>query len=144
MSFPPQKHRILAVDSDATRRGLLALVYRDRYEFEDAASLSEAKERVAGAKYDLLLLESTLFDGTAIDLLRSLQAGPRGRSVEVILFVDPQEDVNQWRSAEAGLVACVEKPLDLLRLSESIDRAMAKCGSQAPSRPMSWALVPER
>ncbi len=61
--------RILHVEDDADMRNVVATIARDIADFEPAGSVAEARARLAQEKFDLVLLDLGLPDGSGWDLL---------------------------------------------------------------------------
>lgn len=92
------KYRILAIEDDRTTRALLGLVYGRQYELHDAASLAEARARLAAEQFDLILLGGDSAGAPELEALRP------------------------------GVVARLPKPVDLHLLSETISTALVQRG----------------
>lgn len=61
--------RILHVEDDADVRNIVATIARDTADFEAAGSLAEARARLGREKFDLILLDLGLPDGSGWELL---------------------------------------------------------------------------
>ena len=77
-------HPVLVVDDDARlRKRLVALLRQEEAEVREAGSLAEAREILAGADPDLVLLDVRLPDGSGLELLES-RAFPAAAAVVVM------------------------------------------------------------
>ena len=98
--------KILIVDDEpAIRESLAFALQRDGFAIEEAASLREAKARMADI--DLLLLDLVLPDGNGLDFLRSLRTKS---DVPVIVLTSRDEETDRVVGLEMGADDYVLKP----------------------------------
>jgi signal transduction histidine kinase/ActR/RegA family two-component response regulator len=118
---PGRTLRILLVEDNQDTLQFLALILGRRgYEVYTAANLAEARAAVAAERFDLLISDIELPDGTSLGLVREL----RDRRIPSIAMsgYGSEEDLRQ--SLEAGFVEHLTKPIDLGRLEEAMSRAV--------------------
>ncbi|MCL4697541.1 MAG: response regulator, partial [Burkholderiaceae bacterium] len=117
--------RLLYVeDNDANRllmRRLLAR--RPGIELQTAASVHEALQLAPEFRPDLLLLDIQLSDGDGHELLRRLRE--RGVAAPAVAVSANMMPADLRRGRDAGFCGYLAKPIDLRRLSQSIDDALA-------------------
>ena len=113
--------RVLHVEDDADVREVTRAILGERVEVVQAATLEEAREKLAGARFDLALLDIALPDGDGLELVPLLASqsppvpvalfsaqeaqGPRGREVAAALV--------KSRSTNADLRGVIERLLHL-------------------------------
>lgn len=121
--------RILLVEAEPhAREGLRALLASEGHEVSVAENLSAAFARLVAQPFDLLLLDADLPPGrnvtvSAMDLLRLARRGDAGTCGIVIASVT--EDVpRDW--AEQGVVAVLEKPVEVPRLRLALKAAASR------------------
>ena len=114
--------RILIVEDDTVlRKHLARLFLREGYTVSTAANRAAALEQLAGAPFDVLLLDVKLPDGDGLDLLAELSAERRpGLAVAMSAFSTAEHE----RHAERlNVCRLVRKPLDLLQLLDTVRQA---------------------
>lgn len=82
------KPRILHVEDDFDIQRITAAIAQDFAIFEFAATLHEARVRLLGQNFDLILLDQTLMDGSGWDLLPDIEALPKPPPVVVFSATD--------------------------------------------------------
>lgn len=121
--------RILLVEAEPhAREGLRALLASEGHEVSVAENLAAAFARLVAQPFDLLLLDADLPPGrnvmvSAMDLLRLARRGDAG--AYGIMIASVTEDVpRDW--AEQGVVAVLEKPVELPRLRLALKAAASR------------------
>ncbi len=126
-SAPPEtdrtrRQRILLVeDHEDTARLLRRLLEARGHEVDVASDIATALTLSGAKRFDLLVSDLGLPDGSGLDLMRGLRA--RGLKLPGIALsgYGRQEDIAESRSA--GFVAHLTKPVDMPRLEEAIAAA---------------------
>jgi DNA-binding NtrC family response regulator len=116
---------ILVVDDEkGIRAGLTTALARAGHRAVPAASLAEARARLADAgALDCALVDIRLKDGSGLDLLREIREGAR-RDLPVIVataFDDSERTIEAMRD---GAFDYLTKPFDLPRLLATVERAV--------------------
>ncbi len=118
--------RILLVeDHEATGRVMHRLLASFGHNVEWATNVAEAMRIAGGGRFDLVVSDLGLPDGTGHELMRSLRDRHGLRGIALSGFGTEQD---QRRSHEAGFVRHLTKPIEISRLSRVIDEA-ASVGS---------------
>jgi two-component system, chemotaxis family, CheB/CheR fusion protein len=122
--FPPaaesgkavnSKHRILVVeDHDDTRTVMARLLKNLGHHVTVAANVREALESAEAAKFDLLISDIGLPDGSGLDVMRKLKSKV-SRGIAISGF-GQEDDVR--RSSEAGFALHITKPVNFDMLKE--------------------------
>ncbi len=112
---PPEARRALVVDDDAAfRESLALLVRREGFEVEEAATVAEARARLAAGPVDVVFVDLVLPDGHGLDLLARDEEPPATTDVVVITG---NATVDAAVSAlRQGVLDFLTKPVDHPRL----------------------------
>ncbi|MEM6638832.1 MAG: sigma-54 dependent transcriptional regulator [Pseudomonadota bacterium] len=126
--------RLLLVDDDAAfcnaARNLLS---RDGYEVDTATRQDEATQKLSAGRYDLLLTDLSLPDGSGLELIQP--SGPPA----VIMTGHPSLD-SAIGAVRGQVVDYLVKPLNHRALGRAIERALKKRAA-APDRRSTRRLV---
>ncbi|MCG2591872.1 PAS domain S-box protein [Ramlibacter sp. XY19] len=125
---PPRAARILHVEPEPGIRAIVANLAGPRADCVPAASLQEARQELRAGRYDLVLLEPELPDGSGWDLLAPLEAEavpvlvyaagdglPAGRQVQGFMVKSQTSEtvlMQTIRRALAGTLDTVPAPLE--------------------------------
>ena len=117
---------VLVVDDSPELLDLLerALV-RDGHEVRVAATIAEARTRIAAAAPDLMVLDVALPDGTGIDLCRELRDG--GARWPILLLTAHGEVPKRVAGLDAGADDFLAKPFAIAELRARV-RALGRRG----------------
>ena len=116
---PARGLRLLIVeDHEATRTVLTRLLTRGGHQVTTASTVADALTAFAGARFDAVVSDLGLPDGSGLDLMREIQ---RMRPVPAIALsgYGMEEDVRQTK--EAGFFAHLVKPVNLDQLRQLLD-----------------------
>jgi two-component system, response regulator RegA len=115
--------KILVVEDSAALRRALGSALRARGAAVTlCAGVREAREALAPAAPDVVLLDVHLTDGSAFELLESVRP-LRPRPVTIAMSGKASAD-EAFRLARLGVSAYLPKPLDLTTLDDTLDRAL--------------------
>lgn len=115
---PAAPMRILLVeDHPPTRAVLTRLLMRAGHDVVCAASVAEARGVAAREKFDVVVSDIGLPDGTGVELMRSLKA-EHGLTGIALSGYGMEEDLN--RSMEAGFIAHLTKPVDFTQVVRAL------------------------
>jgi signal transduction histidine kinase/serine/threonine protein kinase/tetratricopeptide (TPR) repeat protein len=113
--------RILIVEDHPDTAALLARLLRTyRHEVMTANSVENARKAAEGARFDLVLCDLGLPDGTGIDVIRYLKEREPGIVGIALTGYGMEEDIRKTR--EAGFTEHLTKPIDFTRLQEVLSR----------------------
>lgn len=111
--------RILLIEDDTVLGAAVRdQVRADGHSIDWFTRLDEAREALAVAAYDLVLLDLMLPDGRGIPFLRSLRA--KGDASPVIILTALDQVSNRIEGLNAGADDYIVKPFDLAELSARI------------------------
>jgi CheY-like chemotaxis protein len=121
-SEPPRvKHvRILFVEDHEDTAGVLGRILRNAgFDVSHAGSIAAARSQAASQRFDLVISDLGLPDGSGLDLMKALSATHGIKGIALSGF-GTDEDVAA--SAAAGFAAHLTKPVDWDRLRVEIDK----------------------
>ena len=115
---PTKRLQILLVeDHDDTRRSMARLLGR-KHAVCDARDIASALAAADGQAFDVVISDIGLPDGSGLDLMRELR---KRYNVEGICLSGFGMDEDITRSADAGFVHHLTKPIDIAKLESVID-----------------------
>ena len=118
---PPARSRVkilLVEDHADTARIMLRLLRGSNYDVEWAATIADALRAADAQRFDLIVSDLGLPDGSGIDLMRRLR-GQHGLKGIALSGYGMEEDVQ--RSRDAGFAEHLTKPINLHALRAAID-----------------------
>ena len=116
-----QSLRILLVeDHEDTNRSLTKLLRRRGYEVESANSVQSALDFATSERFDVLVSDIGLPDGSGLDLMRALDSGRPSLSIALTGF-GMEEDIQSTQ--RVGFAHHLVKPVDLNKLDSLIQDA---------------------
>ena len=119
---------LLLEDDESLTDGLCYLLRKNGYAVETAKTVKEAAELLHGSRYDLLLLDVTLPDGTGFELCERERNG--GSQVPIIFLTASDEEVNIIRGLDSGGDDYVTKPFKMGELLSRIHALLRRAGMQ--------------
>ena len=120
---------LLVEDHEATLQVLTRLLSRAGYTVTSASSVAAARETAENARFDLVISDIGLPDGTGVELMETLSSRYGLRGIALTGY-GMEEDLR--RSQEAGFVEHLVKPVDFAHLRRAIERAvLAGSGGEA-------------
>lgn len=135
--------QILVLDDEPDLRTLYELtLLREGYQVEAAASIQEAWDLLNTRRFDLVITDMRLPDGSGIDLLKGVRAQQRRERCIVITAYGSAE--NAVESLKAGAFDYLTKPVDLKQFRAVVAAAIqgARGGAAAGlSAPMPLATL---
>jgi CheY-like chemotaxis protein len=123
---------LLVEDHRDTARVMAKLLRASGYEVDWAATVTEATQFLRGGKYDVLISDIGLPDGSGLDLMR------QARLVQPLVGIALSGfgmDHDLHRSKEAGFAEHLVKPLKFQLLTDTLERLTAQV-EQAAGAPM--------
>ncbi|MEO7413550.1 MAG: PAS domain S-box protein, partial [Opitutaceae bacterium] len=108
---------LLVEDHESTLKALALLLRRDGHEITTAMNVAEARAAAGGGKFDLVISDLGLPDGTGIELMEKLRADHGLRGIALTGYGMEQD---QARSRAAGFVAHLVKPVHIAQLRRTL------------------------
>jgi nitrogen-specific signal transduction histidine kinase/CheY-like chemotaxis protein len=123
-SEPPRMKHVeilLVEDHEDTARVLGRILRNAGFEVTHAGTVTEARARAAGKRFDILISDLGLPDGSGLDLMKTLRDTHGLKGIALSGF-GTEEDLAA--SAAAGFAAHLTKPVDWDRLRGEIERLL--------------------
>jgi len=134
MTTAPQP-RLLVVDDEPDLRTLYELtLLREGYDVESAETVEEAWAALSAKRFNLVITDMRLPDGSGLDLLRRLDDAGRGEKGIVITAYGSAE--NAVEALKAGAYDYLTKPVDLRQFRAVVASALGRTAppAEAPAR----------
>jgi two-component system response regulator PilR (NtrC family) len=130
----PPKLRLLVVDDEPDLRTLYELtLVREGYDVDSAETLEEAWAALQKQRFNLVITDMRLPDGSGLDLLRRLEEAGHGEKAVVITAYGSAE--NAVEALKAGAYDYLTKPVDLRQFRAVVASALGRAVSGEPLRP---------
>lgn len=128
------KNRILLLEDDLSLTdGLVYALTKNGFAPDLARTVGEANELLGKNRYDLLLLDVTLPDGTGFSVCE--QVRKTGNKVPILFLTALDEEVNVIRGLDCGGDDYITKPFKLGELCSRIRAALRRAGDSGSDRP---------
>jgi two-component system, OmpR family, phosphate regulon response regulator OmpR len=132
-SVPDGAPHLLIVDDDARIRTLLARYLSEAgYRVTTAASADDARTRLSGLTFDLLILDVMMPGENGLDLAASLRKTSQVPILMLTALGDPQDRI---KGLENGVDDYVSKPFEPRELVLRINGILRRTMSAAPAAP---------
>lgn len=128
------KHIFLLEDDETLGRGIAMALTGSETSVVCRPSLSQAREALAEERFDLLILDVNLPDGSGLDLLRQVRAA--GDATPVILLTANDLELDEVTGLEAGADDYITKPFSLAVLRARVNTQLRR-GAPTVSQAMS-------
>lgn len=125
---PPKKSNLFLLEDDTSLiDGLQYALSKNGFHVDVARTVGDAKKRLAYiGKYDLLILDVTLPDGTGFDVCESVRK--YHSQIPIIFLTASDEEVNIIRGLDSGGDDYVTKPFKLGELCSRIRALLRRAG----------------
>ncbi len=128
------KHIFLLEDDETLGRGIAMALTGPETSVVCRPSLAKAREALAENRFDLLILDVNLPDGSGLDLLRQVRA--EGDATPVVLLTANDLELDEVTGLEAGADDYITKPFSLAVLRARVN-AQLRRGVPKVSPPLS-------
>lgn len=119
-------HRILLIEDDLSLiDGLEFSLRKNGFEVDVARTIKEALSQLVTQKYDLLLLDLTLPDGSGFEICRKAR---QTSNVPIIFLTASDEEVNVVMGLDMGGDDYITKPFKLNELISRINALLRRAG----------------
>lgn len=109
---------LVVEDNDAVARLIITVVASDELAVARARSCAEARELLNSDRFDALILDVMLPDGTGYDLLSNLRA--EGMSLPVLMLTSLDQTTDVVRGLDSGADDYLTKPFDTTVLAARV------------------------
>lgn len=132
MKVVKQMNRILLVEDDLSLiTGLSFAIEKQGYTLKTARSCIEAESVWADGKYDLVILDVSLPDGTGFDLCKKMR---RTSNVPIIFLTAADEETDMIMGLDIGADDYITKPFKLAVLLSRINAHLRRSNEFAQKR----------
>lgn len=131
------KHIFLLEDDETLGRGIAMALTGPETSVVCRPSLAKAWEALAEDRFDLLILDLNLPDGSGLDLLRSIRAA--GDATPVILLTANDLELDEVTGLEAGADDYITKPFSLAVLRARVNAQLRR---SAPTVSQTMSIGP--
>lgn len=114
---------LLTEDDESTRVTLARLLQRRGHHLVTAATVAQARDLALADRFDLLISDLSLPDGSGHDLIQELREKKEIRAIALSGF-GMDEDIS--RSRASGFAEHLTKPVDIAALDKAIARVMSE------------------
>jgi len=114
---------LLVEDHRDTLAAMSRLLRRLGHRVTGAESMKAARDAASRQRFDLLISDVELPDGTGLDLMRQLSTDPTGRPLRGIALTGYGMESDMKMSEAAGFFAHLVKPINFSDLEDAIRRA---------------------
>ncbi|WP_297234271.1 response regulator transcription factor [uncultured Flavonifractor sp.] len=128
------KHIFLLEDDETLGRGIAMALTGTDISVTYRSTLTMARETLAEERFDLLILDVNLPDGSGLDLLRQVRTN--GDSTPVILLTANDLELDEVTGLEAGADDYITKPFSLAVLRARVNTQLRR-GALTASQTMS-------
>ena len=131
------KHIFLLEDDETLGRGIVMALTGPEASVMCRSTLAQAWEALAEERFDLLILDINLPDGSGLDLLRQLRMN--GDSTPVILLTANDLELDEVTGLEAGADDYITKPFSLAVLRARVNAQLRR---SAPTISQTMSIGP--
>jgi DNA-binding NtrC family response regulator len=126
MEVPELKRRILIVEDEAVfARAVQKRLQRSGYHCEIAGTLGAARQAVAAAEPDLVLLDMRLPDGPGLEFLGELRSRPDNEASVLVMSAYGEVD-DAVTAMKQGATDYLKKPVDLEELMVNVEKVFGR------------------
>ena len=119
--------RLLVVDDEQSIRDFLRLLFEEQgFRVSVAGSVSEARGRVGGEDFDLVLSDILMPDGNGLDLLREIRE--RQPETAVIMMTAYTSNKSAIEAMKLGAFSYLSKPFEVEELKVVVQKALESTG----------------
>jgi CheY-like chemotaxis protein len=122
---------LLVEDNEANRDMLSRRLRRHGYEIVCAVDGPDGIAKAASGRPDLILMDIALGEMDGWEAIRIIRSSPETRDMPIIVLTAHALAADRNRSAEMGCAGFETKPVDLPRLLDRIEGALAPRGACA-------------
>ena len=123
------KHIFLLEDDETLGRGIAMALTEPEVSVACRPSLAKAREALAEERFDLLILDVNLPDGSGLDLLRQVRS--EGVATPVILLTANDLELDEVTGREAGADDYITKPFSLAVLRARVNAQLRRSAPKA-------------
>jgi two-component system chemotaxis response regulator CheY len=118
--------RVLAVDDSKTMRDMISFALRSAgYQVEEAEDGEVALEKLAKARFDLIVTDLNMPRLDGVGLIRNLRSSPQHQDVPIVILISECDTARGASGKAAGATTWLIKPFSPDKLVELVQRVCA-------------------
>ncbi|MBU1353746.1 MAG: two-component system response regulator CreB [Gammaproteobacteria bacterium] len=126
---------LLLEDDPAIARTVAYALERDGLQVTHSLLVHDARQQMASHRFDLLVLDVGLPDGSGLDLLRDVRNAARTASLPVLMLSAHGEEIDRVLGLELGADDYLTKPFSPRELAARVKALLRRAGNGASSTP---------
>lgn len=126
---------LLLEDDPAIARTVAYALERDGLLVTHSLLVHDARQQMASHRFDLLVLDVGLPDGSGLDLLRDVRNAARTASLPVLMLSAHGEEIDRVLGLELGADDYLTKPFSPRELAARVKALLRRAGNGASSTP---------
>jgi CheY-like chemotaxis protein len=115
---------LIADDSRFQRQMMASCLFSRKFEIIYAADTLQTCMLAMRSNPDLILLDINMPGGTGIEVLKRLRVSMKTQQIPIIVVSGDQNPETESAARKLGAFDFLHKPVDLEKLSQSVDRAL--------------------
>ena len=124
---------LLLEDDPAIARTVAYALERDGLQVTHSLLVHDARQQMASHRFDLLVLDVGLPDGSGLDLLRDVRNAARTASLPVLMLSAHGEEIDRVLGLELGADDYLAKPFSPRELAARVKALLRRAAVQAPA-----------
>ncbi|MBU0827850.1 MAG: two-component system response regulator CreB [Gammaproteobacteria bacterium] len=130
---------LLLEDDPAIARTVAYALERDGLQVTHSLLVHDARQQMASHRFDLLVLDVGLPDGSGLDLLRDVRNAAHTASLPVLMLSAHGEEIDRVLGLELGADDYLTKPFSPRELAARVKALLRRAGNGASSTPATAA-----
>ena len=126
---------LLLEDDPAIARTVAYALERDGVQVTHSLLVHDARQQMASHRFDLLVLDVGLPEGSGLDLLRDVRNAARTASLPVLMLSAHGEEIDRVLGLELGADDYLTKPFSPRELAARVKALLRRAGNGASSPP---------
>jgi two-component system, OmpR family, catabolic regulation response regulator CreB len=132
---------LLLEDDPAIARTVAYALERDGLAVTHSLLVHDARQQMASHRFDLLVLDVGLPDGSGLDLLRELRHAPRTATLPVLMLSAHGEEIDRVLGLELGADDYLAKPFSPRELAARVKALLRRAGNGHTAAPAAAAAT---
>lgn len=132
---------LLLEDDPAIARTVAYALERDGLQVTHSLLVHDARRQIQAARFDLLVLDVGLPDGSGLDLLRELRQAPRTATLPVLMLSAHGEEIDRVLGLELGADDYLAKPFSPRELAARVKALLRRAGNGHAAAPVASAAT---
>lgn len=132
---------LLLEDDPAIARTVAYALERAGLQVTHSLLVHDARQQMAAHRFDVLVLDVGLPDGSGLDLLRDVRTAPLTASLPVLMLSAHGEEIDRVLGLELGADDYLTKPFSPRELAARVKALLRRAGNGASSTPTAAATL---